>query len=384
MIETLGLTAERAAALLDAREISCEELAAAYLERIAALDGELHAFLHTHPEATLDAGPRARPRRPQRRCRRADRAEGPVLDARRADHGRLAHPRGLPAARTTPTSSSGCATAGLVSLGKTNMDEFAMGSSTENSALGPTRNPWDPRACPAARRGGSAAAVAAGIAPWSLGTDTGGSIRQPAAFCGVVGLKPTYGAVSRYGVVAFASSLDQVGPFARDRRATSRCCSAIIAGRRPARLDHVGAAASPSRCRARATSHGLRLGVPREQLEASGVEPGVLARFEQAVELRAGARRARSARSRCRTPTHGARRLLPDRAGRGVREPGALRRRPLRPARRRATTCTTMYERDARARASAPRSSAASCSAPTRCRPATTTPTTARRSACAR
>ena len=172
--------------------------------------------------------------------------------------------------------------AGLVSLGKLNMDEFAMGSSTENSAYGPTRNPWDPSRVPGGSSGGSAAAVAAGLAPLTLGTDTGGSIRQPAALCGVVGLKPTYGAVSRYGAIAFASSLDQIGPFGRTVRDCALLLS-VIAGADPCDSTCLGLARSRSSCPMREDLRGLRIGV-LDVTGVEGVEPG------RAGDLRGGAR----------------------------------------------------------------------------------------------
>src|SRR5207247_3998461 len=159
--------------------------------------------------------------------------------------------------------------AGLSLLGKTNTDEFAMGSSTENSAYGPTHNPWDTSRVPGGSGGGSAAAVAAGPAPWALGSDTGGSIKQPAALCGNVGLRPTYGTVSRYGVVAFASSLDQVGPVAKNVRDCAYLYS-ILAGRDPCdstTVDLPHAVELPER----ESLEGLRVGVPTEFTEHEAI-----------------------------------------------------------------------------------------------------------------
>ncbi len=267
MIDTLRLTAEQASELVRRREISPAELHAAYLEAIAARDPELHCYLHVCEEAEGEGipialkdviGTRGIPTTAGSRI-----LEGyvPVYDA---------------------TVVTRLKARGLRILGKTNTDEFAMGSSTENSAYGPTRNPWDPSRVPGGSGGGSAAAVSAGLAPWALGSDTGGSIKQPSALCGNVGLRPTYGTVSRSGIVAFASSLDQVGPVAR----TVRDCAylySLIAGRDPRDTTTVDLP-YPVELPEGDDLRGLRIGVPKELNEAEGIEPGVSAAVARAIE----------------------------------------------------------------------------------------------------
>jgi aspartyl-tRNA(Asn)/glutamyl-tRNA(Gln) amidotransferase subunit A len=266
-LDTLRLTVEDALGLLERKEASAAELHAAYLEAIGKRDGELHCYLRTVDTAEGDGIPIALKdvisTKGIETTAGSKILEGyvPVFDS---------------------TVAARCKEAGLPVLGKTNTDEFAMGSSTENSAYGPTRNPWDPERVPGGSGGGTAAAVTAGLAPWGLGSDTGGSIKQPSALCGNVGLRPTYGTVSRYGIVAFASSLDQIGPVAKNVRDCARLYS-IIAGRDPA--DSTTVAVPEVALPEGERLDGIRIGVPREMNDAEGIEPGVRDAVQKAVEL---------------------------------------------------------------------------------------------------
>ena len=268
VVDTLTLTAEDAIELVERAEISPSELHAAYLEAIGERDEELHSYLRTVDQAEGDGIPVAL--KDVISTRGVETTAGsrilagyvPVFDA---------------------TVAARCRAAGLTLLGKTNTDEFAMGSSTENSAYGPSHNPWNPDLVPGGSGGGTAAAVSAGLAPWGLGSDTGGSIKQPSALCGNVGLRPTYGTVSRYGIVAFASSLDQVGPVAKTVRDVALLYR-IIAGRDPADSTTVELpepVALPSDERL----DGLRIGVPRQAVALEAIEPGVRAAFEATLAL---------------------------------------------------------------------------------------------------
>jgi aspartyl-tRNA(Asn)/glutamyl-tRNA(Gln) amidotransferase subunit A len=283
-VDTLGLTAERAIGLLDAGEVSCRELATAYLDRIDAANDGLHAFLRTRRAKALAEADRL-DREGREGLAGVPLALKDILCTRGEET--TAGSRILAGHR--PIFDGGCVQrlkeAGLIALGKTNMDEFAMGSSTENSAFGVTRNPWDPTRVPGGSSGGSAAAVAAGMAPLALGTDTGGSIRQPAALCGVVGMKPTYGAVSRYGLIAFASSLDQIGPFALTVRDAALLLAAIV-GHDPCDATSI-ALPEPVEVPDRTDLRGVRVGIPSDLL-AQGIEPGVRASFEAAVRQAEG------------------------------------------------------------------------------------------------
>jgi aspartyl-tRNA(Asn)/glutamyl-tRNA(Gln) amidotransferase subunit A len=273
MSELIELTAAEAAVRVRAREISAAELFDAYRERAAADD--LNAFLWV-----ADSAPPA--------------GDGPLGGVPFAAKD-LFCTEGVPSQAGskilegyrppyTATVVRRLLDAGAPLLGKTNQDEFAMGSSNENSGFGPVLNPWDRARVPGGSSGGSAAAVAAGLAPWAIGTDTGGSIRQPAALCGVVGMKPTYGACSRYGMIAFASSLDQAGPLTRDVTDAALLLSQMI-GRDPCdstSLDFPGEIVMPRG----EDLKGIRLGVPEELTGAEGgVEPGVRKSFDDTLKL---------------------------------------------------------------------------------------------------
>jgi len=292
------LHAHEQASRLRAGEVSARELAEAHLATAERQNHALNAWL------TIDR---------KRALAEADAADARLAAARAGGSLEAEHPLlGIPVALKDLVSVAGgqCTAgsrilegyvapydahiterlrdAGAVILGKTNMDEFAMGSSTEHSAFGPSANPWALDRVPGGSSGGSAAAVAAYHAPLSIGTDTGGSIRQPAALCGIVGIKPTYGRVSRYGIVAFASSLDQIGPFARDSRDAAALLHAI-AGRderdstsSPAPVPDALLHLAESDDEAVATLRGKRLGLPREYFVA-GMEPGVEAQVREAV-----------------------------------------------------------------------------------------------------
>jgi aspartyl-tRNA(Asn)/glutamyl-tRNA(Gln) amidotransferase subunit A len=288
MSELIKKTAAELAAAIAAGEVSAAEVTQAHLDRIGAVDGEVKAFLHVAADDAL--------------------AQAREVDRKRAAGEPLGALAGVPVAVKDLFATAGMPTtcgskilegwvppyestitqrlrkAGAVLIGKTNMDEFAMGSSTENSGFWTSRNPWDLSKVPGGSSGGSAAAVAAHEAPLALGTDTGGSIRQPAAVCGVVGTKPTYGGNSRYGVVAFASSLDTPGPFGRTVL-DAALLHEVMSGHDPCDSTSIDAPVPPV---VEAARHGdvagLRIGIVSE-FSGDGYQPGVMTRFTEAVEV---------------------------------------------------------------------------------------------------
>jgi aspartyl-tRNA(Asn)/glutamyl-tRNA(Gln) amidotransferase subunit A len=288
MSELIKKTAAELAAAIAAGDVTAAEVTQAHLDRIGAVDGEVKAFLHVAADDAL--------------------AQAREVDRKRAAGEQLGALAGVPVAVKDLFATAGMPTtcgskilegwvppyestitqrlrkAGAVLIGKTNMDEFAMGSSTENSGFWTSRNPWDLSKVPGGSSGGSAAAVAAHEAPLALGTDTGGSIRQPAAVCGVVGTKPTYGGNSRYGVVAFASSLDTPGPFGRTVL-DAALLHEVMSGHDPCDSTSIDAPVPPV---VEAARHGdvagLRIGIVSE-FSGDGYQPGVMTRFTEAVEV---------------------------------------------------------------------------------------------------
>jgi aspartyl-tRNA(Asn)/glutamyl-tRNA(Gln) amidotransferase subunit A len=286
--DVVRLTAADTAKAIAGGDLSSVEVTRAHLDRIGAVDERVHAFLHVDEDGAL--------------------AAAQVVDDRRAAGETLGPLAGVPLAMKDVVTTKGLPTtagsrllegwvppydatvtrrlreAGVVILGKTNMDEFAMGSSTEHSAYGPTHNPWDLSRIPGGSGGGSAAAVAAFEAPLAVGTDTGGSIRQPASVTGTVGVKPTYGGVSRYGLIALASSLDQAGPCARTVL-DAALLHAAIAGHDPLDSTSIDAPVPDVVAAARSLDiRGMRVGIVK-QFTGEGYQPGVEQRFREAVAL---------------------------------------------------------------------------------------------------
>ncbi|HET6614510.1 MAG TPA: Asp-tRNA(Asn)/Glu-tRNA(Gln) amidotransferase subunit GatA [Dehalococcoidia bacterium] len=279
------LTIHEAADGLAKREFSSRELTEAILARATAVDADVRAYIRTTPEFALEQAAAA-----DKRLAAGERA--PLLGVPVAIKD-LMVTKGIPTTCGSKmledfvppydgTVVRKLFDAGAVMAGKTNMDEFAMGSSTENSAFFPTRNPWDRERVPGGSSGGSSAAVAAGEATYALGSDTGGSIRQPAALCGVVGMKPTYGRVSRFGLVAFASSLDQIGPFTRDVRDCAIVLNAIC-GHDPCDSTSAPVETPDFTADLEKGVRGMRIGVPKQYMPDS-LDPGVRRRIEAALE----------------------------------------------------------------------------------------------------
>jgi len=286
-VNLTALTAHELHDMLKARKVSCREVTQAVLERISAVDGQVRAYVTVTADQALES---AR-----------------AVDERIARGEEIGPLAGIPVAikdnmctRGTLTTCSSrilhnfvppydatvvewLAKAGTVMVGKTNLDEFAMGSSTENSGFFTTRNPWDLTRVPGGSSGGAAAAASADEAIVALGSDTGGSIRQPASFCGVVGLKPTYGRVSRYGLVAFASSLDQIGPITKDVADTAQVLQAI-AGKDPLDSTSVDVPVPNYLASLRNDVRGLKIGVPKEFF-AQGVQPEIAEAVQSSIEL---------------------------------------------------------------------------------------------------
>jgi aspartyl-tRNA(Asn)/glutamyl-tRNA(Gln) amidotransferase subunit A len=287
----INKTAAQMADSLAKGETTSVELTQAHLDRVAAVDGQVKAFLHVDSEGAL--------------------AQAKEVDARRAKGEKLSPIAGIPLAlkdvlaqKGVPTTAgskilqgwlppydstvvSKLKSAGVVIMGKTNMDEFAMGSSTENSGYGPTFNPWDLTRTPGGSSGGSAAAVSSFQAPLAIGSDTGGSIRQPAALTGIVGVRPTYGAVSRFGLIAYSSSLDQAGPFGRTVLDTA-LLHEVMAGHDPKDATSINAPVPAVVAAAKSGDvKGMKIGVIK-QLQGEGYQKGVQTRFDESLQVLAG------------------------------------------------------------------------------------------------